>query len=97
MKGVGIPHLETELLDEARAAVLSDESPLRDDRPKNCEQPRRMSVRRLVVRVCDNLEWVLGSEDSGEEQPIGLWAEHARDQAAERERSSSRRADHVAS
>ena len=56
-----------------------------------------MSVRRLVVRVCDNLEWVLGSEDSGEEQPIGLWAEHARDQAAERERSPSRRADHVAS
>jgi hypothetical protein len=38
-----------------------------------------MSVRRLVVRVRTNLEWVLGVDDSAEEQPIGVWADYARE------------------
>jgi hypothetical protein len=41
------------------------------------------SSRRLMVRVRSNLEWVLGPEESGDEPPIALWAEHTRDDGGE--------------
>jgi hypothetical protein len=42
-----------------------------------------MTLSRLKVRVHSNLEWVLGPDDNSDEQPICLWTEHARDEAAE--------------
>jgi hypothetical protein len=31
-----------------------------------------------LVRVSNNLEWVLASEDSCDEEPAALWAQHTR-------------------
>jgi hypothetical protein len=38
---------------------------------------------RLLVRVRQNLEWVLASEDSHDEPPLPLWAEYACDDGTE--------------